>query len=304
MINTIKTFKNNKRTSINENDKGKFFSDDNVKEKNRLIRQQKLLLNYDLEVYERLLDGKSSINVLDLGSGNGTALFNRLAKKSEISKIIGIEYDDKNVEHANREYGNNNIKFYQGDVESVHFEEKLSKIMQENKIDKFDFVNILALVSHLKNPSKLLKRIKPFCKKGGDIFIRNIDDGLTMAFPDDEGKFAKAVSLLQYCVSSGYRYSGRQLYTMLKTRGYKNIKLEKEAINTVGMSIEDREALYDTVFGFIKLGLENEIALNPKSSRLKKMHDWFLEQEDELEEKFMLDEFFFNFGFMIYTANY
>ena len=174
--------------------------------------------------------------------------------------------------------------------------------MEENNIDGFDFVNVLAILSFLKKPSHLFKVIKHFCHKGAVIFVRNIDDGLNMAYPDEDEKFAKALSLLQLCKSNGYRFDGRTIFTILQNRGYKNIKLENLAINTVGMTIEEKEAFFVTVFGFAKKGIKEELALNPDSSDLQEKYDWLMDNYDKLEEDFMNPAFFLNFGFLIYTA--
>lgn len=285
-----------------KNNMDAWLSDENKAEKRRLDIQQKLLLKYDMPIYDRLFKGKSNVNVLDLGTGNGAATMARLGNRPEIGKIIGLDIVKDVVEHANEKYGNDNIKFYHQDVEADDFEDNLEEIMEENDIDGFDFVNVLAILSFLKKPSHLFKVVKKFCHKGAVIFIRNIDDGLNMAYPDEDEKFAKALSLLQLCKSNGYRFDGRTIFTILQNRGYKNIKLENLAINTVGMTVEEKEAFFVTVFGFAKKGIKEELALNPDSSDLQEKYDWLMENFDKLEEDFMNPAFFLNFGFLIYTA--
>ena len=279
-----------------------WLSDANKAEKRRLDIQQKLLLKYDLPVYDKLLKGKTGVNVLDLGSGNGVATMSRLGNRPEVGKIIGFDIVKDVVEHANEKYGNENVKFYHQDVEADDFEDNLQEIMDENDIEGFDFVNVLALLSFLKKPSHLFKLVKRFCNPGAVIFIRNIDDGFNVAYPDEDEKFAKAMALLQLCRSNGYRFDGRQIYTILETRGYKNIVLENLAINTVGMTTEEKEAFFVTVFGFVKKGIKEELALYPDSAELQEKYDWLMENFDKLEEDFMNPAFFLAFGFLIYTA--
>ena len=290
------------RTHITENNKGGFFSDNNRTERIRLMQQQRLLLDYDMPVYEKLLAGKSGLNVLDLGSGNGVALMKRLGERKEVARIIGTEFDPTNVEHANDAFRSDRCAFYQCDVEAEDFLEHMEEIMEEQQIEGFDFINILALISHLRNPSKLLRNVKKLCNPGAVLIVRNIDDGLNIAYPDEDGEFANALSKLQMCASCGYRFSGRQLYYILKSRGFRDIVLEKTAINTVGMTVEEKEALFDVVFKFIGQGLKRELANNPDSDVIRAAHDWFFSKLDGLEERFMMQEFFLNFGFMLYTA--
>lgn len=290
------------RTHISENKKGNFFSSDNKDEINRLAKQQKLLFNFDMPVYDKILKDKKDVCVLDLGSANGLTLMKRFKDRENVKKIIGIEYNENNVKEANEKYGCDRIKFYQGDVESDEFEELLEKILEEHDIEGFDFINILALISHLKNPSKMFKVIRRFCNRDSYILVRNIDDGLNLAFPDPNHDFKKALAILQHCTAVGYRYSGREIYTMLSKRGYKDIALERSSITTIGMDVDDKEAFFDTVFEFIRKGLEKEVTLHPESDDLAFMFKWYKKVYPELEDAFMDESFFFNFGFMIYTA--
>lgn len=291
-----------KRTHISKSGKNKVFSEDNVAEQNRLKEQQQLLLKFDMPTYDKLLLGRKNLNVLDLGSGNGTALINRLGSRCEVSKIVGLEFDKSAAERANKLYGSEDIKFYCCDIEAEDFEERLIKIMDEMNIDKFDFVNMLAIVSHLKSPSKLFKSIKKFCREKATLLVRNIDDGMNIFYPDENGRFAHALSLLSQCEATGYRYSGRELYTIMSRRGYKNITLERSGLATVGMSYDERVAFFDTIFKFIKQGITTEAANNPLDNKLQEEKEWLYEEYDELEDEFMSSDFFMLFGFILYSA--
>ena len=290
-----------KRSHITHSKRNRLFSQSNSTEINRLKEQQKLLLNFDLPAYDKLLSGKSRQCVLDLGCGNGTALMNRLGNRPEIDKIIGIEFDPGAVEYANKTYGNDKIKFFTGDIESEDFESQLLRIMDEMSIDKFDFVNMLAIISHLKSPSRLFKVIKKFCRKNAALLVRNVDDGMNIFYPDENGRFKHAMSLLSQCEATGYRYSGRELYTLMSRRGYKNITLERCGLSTVGMSYDERSAFFDVIFKFIKQGLTTEAA-NNASAKIIAEKEWLEEEYDELEEEFLSNEFFMLFGFILFTA--
>lgn len=291
-----------KRTHISDEGKNKVFSDENAVERNRLREQQKLLLKFDMPVYDKLLNGKSGLNVLDLGSSNGVALMSRLGERKEISKIVGLEFNKDAVDHANEKYGTDKIKFFCCDIESEDFIEKLEEIMDEMGIEKFDFVNMLAIISHLKSPSKLFKTVKKVCSRGAKLIVRNIDDGMNIFYPDENKRFKHALSLLSMCTATGYRYSGRELYTLMSRRGYKEIALEKTGLSTVGMTYEERGAFFDVIFKFIKQGIRTEAAKYPSNKKLLSEKEWLEDEYDELEEEFMSNEFFMLFGFILFTA--
>ena len=274
----------------------------NNAEKRRQQIQAQLLLKYDLPIYERLLKDRKGLVALDLGCGNGSTIMSRLGAREEVVKIIGVDRSKDLVDQANERYGGDKAKFYQLDVESEDFEEKLEEIMDENDIEAFDLINVLSLLSYLTKTSHLFKVLKKYANPNSYIVVRNIDDGLNIAFPDEDGDFKKAMSLLQLCVSNGYRYDGRQIYNILQIRGYKDIVLENLAINTVGMTTEEKEAFFVTVFGFAKKGIKDELIAHPDSIDLQEKYQWLMQVYDKLEEKFMNPAFFLNFGFMIYTA--
>lgn len=289
------------RTHISDNGKSDFFSDKNRNERIRLERQQALLLNYDKEVYDKLLCGKKDLNVLDIGSGSGSALMQRFGDREEIGKIIGVEFNRTNVDDANEKYKGSKASFYEADVEAYDFIDTLKEIMEENNIGKFDFINILAVVSHLKNPAKVIRNVKKVCSENAVIFIRNIDDGFNIAYPDEKGDFSKALSIPCKLTSCGYRFSGRQVYGMLKNADYRDIVLEKSGISSVGMGYEDREALFEVLFRFIMNGIVKELTVTD-SEEISELYNWYTDIYDELEERFMHNDFFFNLGFLIYTA--
>ena len=291
-----------KRMHISAEGKENFFSDENKTERNRLKAQQELLMKFDMPVYEKCLEGKEDLCVLDLGCGNGTALMNRLGNRKEVDKIIGIEYDKAATDSANEKYGGEKAKFYCLDAEREDFKDQLLEIMQENDIEKFDFVNLLAVMSHFRSPFKVLRTVKSCCRKGATVFIRNIDDGLNICYPDEEKKFERAFSLLARCDTTGYRYSGRELFTLLKRSGYKNIRLEKTGLSSVPMDYDEKSAFFDVIFKFIKQGIDRACEKHPSDVQIAAERRWLAEVYDDLEEEFLSDEFFVLFGFILYTA--
>ncbi len=290
------------RVHIKTEGKAGFFSQTNKVEAARLETQQKLLYDFDMPVYEKYLEGKSDLNVLDVGCGNGRALMARLGKRPEVAKIIGVEFDQTFVDKANADYADSCATFYQGDIESPEFADQLREIMEEQGIEAFDWINILAVMSHLKSPYQLLKTLRKFCHRGTVMFIRNIDDGLNMAHPDDNMMFERAFNMIAKTGTTGYRHSGRELFTLLHRSGYKNIIIERMGLNSSQMDYSEKEAFFDTIFLFLQNSVHVTATNEPYNSEIQAEKDWLDEHFTELEENFLSADFFANFGFLIVVA--
>ncbi len=290
------------RVHIKTEGKAGFFSQTNKVEAARLETQQRLLYDFDMPFYEKHLEGKSDLCVLDVGCGNGRALMTRLGKRPEVKKIIGVEYDPTFVEKARTEYADTCASFYEADIESPDFADRLREIMEENDIEAFDWINILAVMSHLKSPYQLLKTLRKFCRRGAVVFIRNIDDGLNLAHPDENMMFERAFNMIAKCGTTGYRHSGRELFTLLHRSGYRDITMEKMGLDSSHMDYSEKEAFFDTIFQFLRNSVHVTAEAEPFNNEIQTEKDWLDAHFTELEENFLATDFFANFGFVIVTA--
>ena len=285
-----------------ERNENTYFTSADTKEAKRLKIQQNLMIEFDKETYARVLNCGTNLTVLDVGSNNGDFIMNRMGLKDNVYMVIGLEYDAKCVEIANEKYNDSRGYFYQINVEDDILGEKIESILEERQIEKFDVINLSMIILHLKNPFKLLKTLRKYLRKGGVVVIRDIDDGINYAFPDQDGDFARVVDICQQNETSGYRHSGRQIYTLLKRAGYADIKLEKAGLSTIGMSFEEREALFDTYFSFILDDCHIMVERYPDNKNYLDDYLWMKNIYEELEERFQDETFVFSLGFMLYTA--
>ncbi len=285
-----------------ERTRNTYFTSEDSKEIRRLRIQDRTVLSFDGTIYSDGAKNFSKVTALDLGSNRGDNFFNRFSPLPNLEKAIGIEYDKGAVEYANKKFGADKFCFYCYDVEADDLAERLEQICDEQGIEKFNMVNISMLLLHLKKPFALLKTIRRFMEPDGLLIIRDIDDGFNVAFPDKEKLFEQTI---RYCAESefsGYRTSGREIYTMLKDTGFKDIKLENLGLSTVGMDYDEREALFDTYFSFIAGDLQSMAQKYPDSEHYKTAHKWIQDHYDRLESEFMRDDFFFVLGFMLFSA--
>ncbi len=280
-----------------------YFSLDDKKEVKRLKIQQKLLETFDRPIYDKVLLNMNNIKVLDVGSNNGDFIMDRIGNVYDVEKIVGLEYDNKAVEYANKKYGiDNKIVFYNLNVEDEDLGEQLETIMENISIESFDVINISMVILHLKNPYKLLRELKTKLKPGGFIIIKDIDDGLNLAYPDENREFERVVNICGKNETAGHRKSGREIYTYLKRCGYKDIVLEKSGLSTIGMDNDERSALFHTYFSFILEDLKIMRERYPNNQDIYNDLKWYESIYDDLEIKFQEESFYFNLGFVLFTA--
>ena len=278
------------------------FSDDK-KEIRRLKIQQDLMIDFDREVYDRVCSLYDELRVLDIGSNTGAFVTDRIVKRGKIDKVIGLEYDKGFVDSSNAKYGvEGKIKFFEQNVEDEDFGEKLEEYMEEMGVDDFNVVNISMLILHLKSPYKMLKTVRKYLSKGATVIVKDIDDGFNVAYPDDDHSIERIYEICKNSMTSGFRNSGRQIYTLLKRSGYGDVRFEKMGISTPGMNYEERSALFDTYFSFILEELKIYVKNNPDAIGAAKDLEWYDSIYESLEERFQDDNFFFNLGFVLFTA--
>lgn len=281
----------------------KYFDASNTNEVRRLSVQNDFFRKFDQKIYDEFLQGKEDLVILDVGSNDGSSLLSRIGTKSEVKKIICLEYDETVVNESNEKYPNDFIHFYQVDVESPTFSSRLQEILGLEGCEQVDVIHISMLLLHLKKPLKLLRVLRNFLKPGGHIFIKDIDDGMSICYPDPEGYIKTSIEYLSKAESAGYRHNGRQVYTLLKNLKFNDVHLALSGIPTCELTLEEKEALYQIYFdGCIHDDLEYMAKKYPDSKERKDMLAYFDEHEDEIQEYFFDDAFFFILGVVIFIG--
>ena len=270
-------------------------------ETTRLKKQGELLKKIGYNAYKKILSAGSDLSVLDIGCNDGSVLIDCLSGYS-VKKIIGIDVDSDAVRRANASYSDDLRHFYNLDCEDPDFSFDLNKIMCENGIDGFDVVILSMVVLHLEDPFSVLKILKTALKSGGKIIIRDVDDGLFFAYPDDDGAFERLMHICNYCEATGFRHSGRQIYSLLKRTGMRNICLEVAGWNSVGMDDEEKDAFFDVWASFIPRYLKLMVNKYPESKEMADDYKWLTSVYDDLKKRFIREDFIYQCGIMIYTA--
>jgi len=291
----------NLKNSKQETPKG--YVSDSTEEQERLIKQDNLFKKFDDEIWNKLLKDKKKLDILDVGCNCGNLIFDRVGGRHEYRNIVGIDYYKDNIDFANKNFGSANRHFYLCDVEDISLENSLKMIMDQNNIKKFDIIHLSLILLHLKEPQKLLERLKDFLGDSGTILIKDVDDGLNFAYPDENKDFDRIYEICSIDNKSGDRRTGRKLYSYLTNAGYDNVKIEKIGQNSINLSEEEKLNMYDVYFSFILANAEERKNEFPQNKKYQEDWEWFSQNYEKLKNKFLEKDFIFNLGLMAFTAS-
>ena len=136
--------------------------------KNIIYKLFGVIFNGDVAMYDRVIWLKTNLivinensNLLDIGCGNGWALF--IAQKLGFKKIVGLSWDQKDIEKINdRSKKGNELDLIIGDARKL------------NQIDfncKFDSVINCENIEHIIDDEKLIKDISNILNNHGLLYL-------------------------------------------------------------------------------------------------------------------------------------
>jgi len=271
-------------------------------EDERLKIQNVLLDNFDNDVYERVFTSYNAPTIMDVGCGTGKMMLHKVADR-EISCYLGIDKSKRQVNRAiNLNYGIENVHFHEVDVESGNFTSEICILMEKLDVSSFDIINVSMLLLHIKKPDKLLSALNKCLSDQGTLIIRDIDDGLNFAYPDPENAFERIYKICEYDEQSGNRRNGRQIFYDLKKAGFKDIKLERQGLSSIGMNEFEKESFFQMYFPFIRENCKIMSEKYPKNKEYKEDSVWYDANFSDIHNLFLQPDFIFSLGFMTYTA--
>jgi 2-polyprenyl-3-methyl-5-hydroxy-6-metoxy-1,4-benzoquinol methylase len=268
-----------------------------VVEKDRLAFQRSLTRVEDVTILRRMLkDVDHPLTVLDLGCNNADYLCDRLeALDMPLDAVFGVDVDEGIIKEASENYPDCN--FIALNLEDVAFVDKLLAFLDGAKPD----VVILSMILlHVQNPCDVLTSIRKVIPKGCKIFIRDMDDALSTAFPD-EGVYDRVLAISDRVKYTGNRHNGREILYSLKKAGYSRIKCEEVTVDTTGMTLEQRRLLFLVNFGYIR----GDVALAAKGdpATFEQDNQWYNQVAfPTLQSLFDRDDFYYRMGIILFTA--
>lgn len=274
-----------------------FFGDEG--ERARMVMQRRFVYDFAKDTYDALLTPLADFTFLDVGCNTGEQSKMFLEGKS-VGHYVGVDREQAALDQAQANFPDGCM--YLCDCEAADFSGRLSAIEQELGIDGFDVINVSMVLLHTKEPSILIDVLSDHLAEEGKIIVLDIDDGFNIAHPDPDGLFAKAVQMCFATEYSGFRHCGRAVNKFLVDADLHSITLHRNGLSCIGMSRKDREALFDIYFWFVLDDLKKMHEESPLDKMAQADYEWMRDHYASMKNAFKKKEFFFNLGFVLYSA--
>ena len=237
-------------------------------ETKRLDMQQEGYKSFDMEALDKVIsqsEKQHGLTVLDLGCSSGSITKSRFSS-DRFKTIIGVDYNDKDIQRAKENITDPRFNFFCMDLESENFISDIQTQMNALGIEKVDIIFIALTLHHLREPQKLLQKVFDLLEDGGRIIIRGSDDGGKLCYPESEVLSDILTKYDEIVKGVTDRHNGRKLYSQLTEAGYENVTLTYQVADTCNKTRQEREYFYKVGFGFRVARLQ-ELAENNKDNR-------------------------------------
>ena len=289
--------------AVGMHESNQYFTMSDFNEVRRLANEDMLLSKYEGPIRDKLFAGKKDLVCLDLNVISIPGCVDK-ANRDEIGHIIGLTYSDEILQHGKIVVSDKPIDFYKVNFDE-NFDEQLARCLAQSGVDHIDVVCSCMALMDFKNPFKVLKAIKRFLAPNAVMLVREVDDGAVFAHPDKDKIWEQFYSFYKYNVYSGYRYTGRMVYTWLHKLGAKEIKLEHYGISSADMTDDEKEILFHSTTSFMKGDMQRILReVDPNDANALAFLDFHEEHYWEMEEDVASDDFIFNTCYVIYSAKF
>jgi SAM-dependent methyltransferase len=252
----------------------------------RLAVQNRLLSLYETPFMEQLFSGCSQWAVLDIGCNDGGKTVRRFDHPG-ISKVLGLEYNEKLARLAQERYGNEKFSFYSCDVEQADFPLQLERLCHETGIQTFDVIYLSFVLMHLSSPELLLERLKPFLKDTGYLLIIEPNDQVSQLEPDPQKLLPKFLDILKEDPYAGNRQVGEQLPGLVQTVGYGDITLWNNGISAEAGEPEKKQDIFQTFFSYLPEDVQLLRRAEPNNCRYAAWQNWLQAHYKTLEREIL-----------------
>ena len=230
-------------------------------------------------------------NVLDLGCAFGYVARDRFDAMDNV-KVVGIDRSPNCIAYAKEHSDPDKYSFYTVDVEGADFERNLSAIMKERNVDGFNVILATLVLHHLKEPIKVLRKLRKFLSKDGYIVVRGSDDGSMVAYNDND-LVQKIVDKTLAIPGISDRLNGRKLYYQLYTSGYKHVRSFNYVKDVAHKSFDERQQIFQERFAYRRNYLVTRLKEEPTNMALRDDLGWMDYALEQLEDLFGNESFWY-----------
>jgi len=124
----------------------------------------------------------NDLKVLDIGCSNGFKTKMLFDKFDNITSITGIDVDEIAINEAKLNFKEN--KKYNFELKSI---DNIYNTLT------YDIINLSYVLQHLKNPEKVLVKLKNMLTNRGIIIIKVPDDSFKFCYPDNKIYYTKSL---------------------------------------------------------------------------------------------------------------
>lgn len=226
---------------------------------------------------------------LDIGCADGFVTESRFRQEYGFELVVGLDHNRKLMEDKE---SNGVFHYHYMNVESPDFEDDMEELLDEYGIEGFDVIFMALTLHHLKQPLRFLRKIRRFLNKGGALILRGVDDGALIAYGDD-GLVEKIIEESIETKNISDRFHARKFYSMLRSAGFEDIRMNYTENDTVGISPEEKDVLFRYYFKFRSDYTKRQLATDPDNPDYQKKHEDLVEDLDELQDLFLKPDFYF-----------
>ena len=289
------------RLSKNKNISNTFYEDGHMsaEERKRIKADYESCRAVEEDIFDRLLKGKENIVLFNPAIYEIDSYMKKY-DRPEISHVFGLLNHQEDVDDAQERYGERGHQknaFYVGNMEHDSFEDEMDRILSEHSLRAFDMVDLTLILRDLAEPQEKLRQVVDRVAPGGIIYVRELDHGMAMAYPDDNGLFKKMLSYIRRDDYSGDYEAGRKVYFWMKNADLVDIHFEGRQISTVGLKRREQRTLFETLFSYVEREYRVMHEKEP-TTETQRAIEWLQENYKNLEATFSSEDFFYSSGFM------
>ena len=234
------------------------------------------------------------VSVLDVGSAYGFVAESRFGQDPHFDKVLCIDSNEKVIEDARRMNANDKLSFSVLDVESARLEQDLEALLEAHGLTSIDVVYSALTIHHLKDPLKVLRRLRKYMTRGGYVFLRGSDDGSKLDYPDEKQLMRAIIDRTMSAPGVSDRLNGRKIYSQLVDSGFDDIRIFSSMRDLSGLDFDAREALFQESFAYRIDYFAKQCAAHPEDFEARESWEWMRTALELFEDEFHKKNFWYS----------